>query len=248
MSDKENSILPLKAAYAFGKEHGLGKEMSDIRDMEIEWDLSYTTTVRRGYIIELFQRQNLFEDFMSKDWPQGYTPWGKTYTRRCLRVRQRYEDFLSGRPSQEETIETDQLASSELSFEFESQLRDFIAGNLSLIQMPGTRLSLYKDSSGRDGVEYPTGVGPIDILATDGNGSFVVFELKRAASPDHAIGQLARYMGWVSQKMAAGKQVHGVIVAKSVNEKLRYAITVMPNVRLFEYDVSFKLRPAQAVE
>src|SRR5208337_498229 len=48
--------------------------------------------------------------------------------------------------------------------------------------------------NGRSGIEFPTAVGPIDILAIDASGDFFVFELKRARSPDHAIGQPTRYM------------------------------------------------------
>jgi hypothetical protein len=43
-------------------------------------------------------------------------------------------------------------------------------------------LRLYVDQIGRDGVEYPTAVGPIDILAIDGDEQFVLFELKRGRS------------------------------------------------------------------
>ena len=84
-------------------------------------------------------------------------------------------------------------------FGLEYQLRDFIAQNIAAIPVAGRRLRLYVDPTGRDGVEYPTAVGPIDILAVDGEEQFVVFELKRARSPDHAIGQLSRYMGWITQ-------------------------------------------------
>lgn len=131
-------------------------------------------------------------------------------------------------------------------FALEYQLRDFIAQNLSTIPVEGKRLRLYVDPAGRDGVEYPTAVGPIDILAIDDEGQFVVFELKRARSPDHAIGQLARYMGWLSQTIGRGKKVRGVIVAKSISENLRYSVTVVPNVSLFEYEVKFELKPANS--
>jgi hypothetical protein len=40
--------------------------------------------------------------------------------------------------------------------------------------------------------------------------------------------------------------VRGVIVAKTITENLRYSIAVVPNVSLFEYEVSFALKPAQA--
>lgn len=133
---------------------------------------------------------------------------------------------------------------AEASFTLEYQLRDFLAQNFNSIPVEGKKLRLYVDPTGRDGVEYPTAVGPIDILAVDETGAFVVFELKRARSPDHAIGQVSRYMGWVKQTIGKNQIVRGVIVAKSISNKLRYAATVIPNVSLFEYEVSFKLKPA----
>jgi RecB family endonuclease NucS len=102
---------------------------------------------------------------------------------------------------------------------------------------------LYVDPIGRDGIEFPTAVGPIDILAIDDSNAFIVFELKRARSPDHAIGQLTRYMGWVKQTIGKEHEVRGIIVAKAITENLRYAVTVIPNVSLFEYEVSFQLNP-----
>ena len=139
----------------------------------------------------------------------------------------------------EEEIEDDIAA-----FGLESQLRDFLAQNLSAIPVDGKRLRLCVDPTGRDGVEYPTAVGPIDILAIDDDEQFVVFELKRARSPDHAIGQLSRYMGWVTQTIGRGRSVRGVIVAKSISQNLRYSIAVVPNVSLFEYEVKFELKSA----
>jgi endonuclease len=95
--------------------------------------------------------------------------------------------------------EADNLEWPDAAFGLEYQLRDFIAQNIGSIDVNGKRLRLYVDATGRDGVEFPTAVGPIDILATEASGDFYVFELKRGRSPDHAIGQLVRYMGWVKQ-------------------------------------------------
>ena len=131
-------------------------------------------------------------------------------------------------------------------FSLEYQLRDFLADNLGSVNIDGRRLSLYKDSNG-EGVEYPTSVGPIDILAIDNHGAFFIFELKRANSPDRAVGQVARYMGWVKQTIGREREVYGVIVAKTISEKLKFARTVVPNVYLFEYQVSFSLKPAHDV-
>ncbi len=131
-------------------------------------------------------------------------------------------------------------------FGLEHQLRDFLAQNLTAIPVDGKRLRLYVDPTGRDGVEFPTAVGPIDILAIDDNEHFVVFELKRARSPDHAIGQLSRYMGWITHTIGRGKTVRGVIVAKAISQNLRYSVAVVPNVSLFEYEVKFELKPASS--
>jgi len=140
-----------------------------------------------------------------------------------------------------------EAGSYEPSFALEYQLRDFLAENLGAISVGGGLLKLYVDPAGSDGIEYPTAVGPIDILAIDDSGHFVVFELKRARSPDRAIGQVARYMGWVKQTIGRGKEVRGVIVAKNIDDKLRYAASVVPNVSLFEYSIEFHLRPADVL-
>jgi hypothetical protein len=131
-------------------------------------------------------------------------------------------------------------------FALEHQLRDFIAGNLSAIPVGGRRLQLYIDPDGRRGVEYPSAVGPIDILAVDDQGAFFVFELKRAPSPDYTIGQLSRYMGWVRKELAAVRNVdvHGIVVAREIPDNLRYGASVIPRVSLFEYEVEFRLKPA----
>lgn len=131
----------------------------------------------------------------------------------------------------------------ELAFELEHQLRDFIVANLPSINVAGRKLSLFKDTQGRNGREYPTGVGFIDILAQDSDGNFCVFELKRGRTSDHTVGQLLRYMGWLRAKYPEVAAISGVVVAKEITENLRYAVSVVPNVSAFEYDISFSLKP-----
>lgn len=136
----------------------------------------------------------------------------------------------------------------EAAFHFEAQLRDFIAQNLGAIDIHGRRLHLFEDTDGRKGIEYPTAVGYIDILAADQAGGLYVLELKRARSPDHAIGQLARYMGWLRREYGPQKNIYGIIIAQEITQNLRYAISVIPNVSLFEYKVEFKLCPAENIQ
>jgi hypothetical protein len=128
------------------------------------------------------------------------------------------------------------------SFALEAQLRDFIAGNLPRIPINNVALRVFTDSTGRTGIEYPTGVGPIDILAVDSSGNLYVFELKLDRGPDRALGQLARYMGWVKLHLADAHSVNGVVVARAIDERLRYAAAVIPNVVLLEYEVEFSVR------
>jgi len=135
----------------------------------------------------------------------------------------------------------------EMGFSLERQLQEFLASNLSAISVNGQRLSVYADAAGRDGIEYPSAVGPMDILAVDEKGALYVFELKRANSADKAIGQVARYMGWVRQTIGKDHDVFGVIVAKTISENLRYAASVVAGVFLFEYEVEFHLRPAHEI-
>lgn len=97
MANEHIKALSLKAAYTFGPEHGLKEEVDEIKKMVIEWDLPYTSSVRRGYIIELFERMGIFEDFKSKHWTFGNTSAGKAKRRSYLKIKSRYEDFLAGR-------------------------------------------------------------------------------------------------------------------------------------------------------
>lgn len=143
-----------------------------------------------------------------------------------------------------EETEQEENEAPEASFALEYQLRDFIAQNLGAISISGKQLRLYVDPTGRDGIEFPSPIGPIDILAVDDTNAFFVFELKRARSPDHAIGQLTRYMGWVKETIGKDRQVLGVIVAKTISDKLRYSASVVPNISLLEYEVEFHLKPA----
>lgn len=126
-------------------------------------------------------------------------------------------------------------------FALEAHLRDYLAKSLPKLSEDGPSLSLYRTDE-RDGVEFQTDVGPIDILAT-GNNDFYVFELKLGRGPDAALGQILRYMGWVKKHLAGDNNVHGIIVASDIGQKLKYAATQVPNVRLMEYNLDVTLRP-----
>jgi endonuclease len=143
-----------------------------------------------------------------------------------------------------DTDEEEPAAPDPVAFDLEAQLRDFLAANLNKVSINGKSVRLFQAPDGRTGVEFPTGVGPIDILGVEESGGLVIFELKIDRGPDRVAGQLARYMGWVKKHLAEGRPVSGVIVARNIDEKLRYAASVIPSVALLEYEVEFKLRDA----
>jgi hypothetical protein len=129
-------------------------------------------------------------------------------------------------------------------FPIEANLRDFLISNLNTVK--DSKLSLFVDENGRDGKEYPTAVGPIDILTVDEDGNFIVFELKLTRGADKALGQILRYMGWVKKNLANGKLVKGVIVANKMDEKIKYAVMMTSDITLYEYEMNFVLsRPKE---
>ena len=90
--------------------------------------------------------------------------------------------------------------------------------------------------------QYRTDIGIIDILAKDkATGSYVVIELKRNQSSDDTVGQVLRYMGWVTENLKE-KNVRGIIVAGTYDEKLYYAQNMIQAVDVFLYEVQFKLK------
>lgn len=120
-------------------------------------------------------------------------------------------------------------------FTFEEDLQNFIEENFENISFGG-QLRIYTDSSGRQGLYYPTEYGEIDILAVDENGNYVVFELKRDRAADHVVNQLGRYMQWVEENLALknNKSVRGIILAHRGSKSLygaakalRFPVTIM---------------------
>jgi hypothetical protein len=225
----DTTVLPLKSAYLFGSEHGLKAEVDEIRNMEIGWNLSYTSTVRRGHIVELFAKHGLLDEFTAKYWPSGNTEDGLKERNRYLRIKQRYDEFLEGQapPPDEAEEEADQQ------FATEADLRDFLAKTLMCIE-PG--LHLY-DHDGKSGVEFPVEDGRIDILSVDAKNRFVVIELKLGQGRNKALGQLLYYMSWVDQNLGNGP-CRGILVAKDIPKALILAVQRVPGVSLHQYKLA----------
>ncbi len=129
-----------------------------------------------------------------------------------------------------------------MEFAMEKYLEEFIESNFHKIKF-GANLELYQNEE-NTGRQFPTAIGNIDLLAIDREKKeFVVIELKKGRSSDVVIGQILRYMGWIKENLANdyNYNVRGIIILKEKDEKLEYALKLLPNVNLFKYNVSFSI-------
>ena len=126
-------------------------------------------------------------------------------------------------------------------FYMEQQLEDFIIENWENTEL-GKKYELIYEEGALKSQQYVTDIGRIDILAKDKvNGNYVVIELKKNQTSDDTVGQILRYMGWVSEKKG-DKSVKGIIVAGKYDEKLYYAQQMMKDIDVFLYEVNFSLK------
>ncbi|KAF5412077.1 MAG: Endonuclease NucS [Candidatus Methanophagaceae archaeon] len=92
--------------------------------------------------------------------------------------------------------------------------------------------------------EYDTkSAGRIDFMCIDRNRDFVVVETKKGKESDKVVGQIQRYMGWITRNLAKnGENVRGIIIVNEFDEWLDYAVSVNDNIQLNYYEVKFVVR------
>lgn len=143
---------------------------------------------------------------------------------------------LSTQMTQQEDLE------SQADFALEFHLEEFIYNNWDSVDF-GRPLKLYEtgEATGR---QFPADRWSIDFLCQDKETQdLVVVELKRGKTSDAVVGQLARYMVWVRENMAAeGQDVHGIIIANQVDDALTTAARIHPKMAVMTYKVDFQLR------
>ncbi|MFH1407892.1 MAG: endonuclease NucS domain-containing protein [Patescibacteria group bacterium] len=128
-------------------------------------------------------------------------------------------------------------------FGMESHLEDFLISNWDKTIF-GNKYELIYDEGDLTSQQYRTSVGEIDILAKEKNGEeFLVIELKKGRTSDAVVGQILRYIAWIKENMANGKTVKGAVVVLDVDEKLKYALKELKDIKLYTYKVNFKLTP-----
>ena len=143
---------------------------------------------------------------------------------------------------EEEMVEEKEVP-TEVSIQMERDLEDFLINNLNLIE---EGLELYIDEQGRNGRQYSTDVGTIDLLCKN-NDDFVIIELKKGRTSDSVVGQISRYIGWVRENLSEGHDARGIIIVHEFDPKLKYAVLAHDNLKLNYYEIQIKFISEQQV-
>jgi hypothetical protein len=248
MITKEKQMLPLGLAYKFGTANGLAKEVEAIRKQKIdsfptEWPRSRRDkTVRRGYVIQLFEQSGVFSTFKELCWhPVKADEQKQRYMRLLSEYEEHMESMASGEPDPDNADEDDVTTDDQTQrFVLESHLHQYLVKNLSSAIEPG--LTLYRTENG-DGVEFRIDDKcRIDILAQDASGRFVVIEIKRSRGKRSVTGQLLQYMAWVNKNLGNGS-CRGIIIANKISNELITSVSEQPNVSLREYRLNVEIVP-----
>lgn len=127
---------------------------------------------------------------------------------------------------------------TQTSISVERDLRKYLVPNLDSLE---SGLKLYTDQE-KSGEEYLIEAGRmrIDILARDQQNNYVVVELKAGVADQSTFGQLSAYMGWIKKNLAKGENVRGMIVANDFDDKIKYAVQSVSNIKLKRYVLEFK--------
>ena len=136
---------------------------------------------------------------------------------------------------------TDETIEDPTVFALEKHLEDFLVQNWNQTPL-GKKYDIYKDEE-NSGQQFPTDTGPIDILAISKDKKEVlVVELKKGRASDAAVGQIQRYMGYVTECIAEDtQQVKGIIIALDDDKRIKFALKVAPNIDFYRYEVKFNL-------
>jgi len=152
------------------------------------------------------------------------------------------EQLLSKSNTTIQIISNDPQIEDLLAFAMENHLEDFLIKNWNQTIL-GHDFTIYEEEGEPVGQQYPTDAGPIDTLAISKDKKrLLVIELKRGRASDVVVGQTLRYMGFAKEEIAEPNQsVEGAIIALEDDQKIRWALSPVPSICFYRYEISFKL-------
>ena len=167
--------------------------------------------------------------------------WGAYFQGGVRQITEGDFKIIIGEKSLVEQIATSKDIESQTEFALETHLEEFIYLNWGKINW-GSKLELYETEE-QNGRQFPAGTWSIDFLAIDKNTSeLVIIELKRGKTSDATVGQLLRYINWIKENVANDAQnVRGIIIAKEVDDALKYAVKNLDYIEIKRYKVDFQL-------
>ncbi len=133
-------------------------------------------------------------------------------------------------------------------FALERQLENFLLENWERTDLAKEWLIYSTEDDPEAGNQFPTDVGPIDILAVHKTESkMLVIELKRDQSTDTTVGQVLRYIGWVEKHLGRPhrKTVQGLIISHKLDKTALYALSTLSHVKFMTYEIEFRLNSSQ---
>jgi restriction system protein len=140
-------------------------------------------------------------------------------------------------------VATDPVVEDVSAFAMEKHLEDFLVENWQRTPF-GRDFDIYEEDGECIGQQFPTDSGSMVIFAVSKDRkTLMVIELKKGRANDVVVGQILRYMGYVKDELTEpGQQTRGVIIAMEDDLKLKRALSMVPNIDFYRYEVSFKLK------
>jgi hypothetical protein len=227
--------LSLNDAYDFLSQNGLAQESGEIKDSSDKFK-SYTSTLKRAKIVVLLRDKKLLDKFCESVWPSGLSDKGKSRIRFFENLVDRFNADQEGITSEDEE---DEIVTEENEFAYENDLRNYLVKNLSIIEKG---LKIYEVQDGVTGAEFfvPGTTRRIDILAIDNQNNFVVIELKVSRGYEKVVGQILYYQSMIKTHFKQDK-VRAIIIAREISPELKAATLFLPDIELFEYQLSLTL-------
>jgi hypothetical protein len=113
-------------------------------------------------------------------------------------------------------------------------LRALLADQPELLE-PGLRV--YRDEAGNAvGVDYATGVGTIDLLASDGRGNLVAVMIpEKSRGEEDLVADVLQRIGWLRKHLCDGrKQARAIVLVEEPPASLPYAAAAVADTVVFK--------------